>query len=889
MDNERPPIDPRLDDTPQRAEELFHSWLVSVANGPGSAPDEERFEALCREHPDDADELRRLQHDWLVLQRTRSRIAILERVTTPALREWVERWMRTQTFRERYAPVRALGEGGQAQVNEVLDRTLARPVAVKTLRLPSSEAAARAVQEAQLARFLAEAQITAQLDHPGIVAVHELSIDEFGQPYFTMTRVRGEDLRQVLTRCRAGDARWPVVRVLSVLLSVCEIVRFAHARGVVHRDLKPANVMVGAFGEVFVMDWGLAHVSGAERADASLISDAPHSHGANERIHTLRRASGAEDALATSTHEHLGTVFYMAPESALNGAADPTPAVDVYALGAILYELLAGAPPYGESSAVRTQLQVLDDVRRGPPAPLSERARQAPPELVSIAQRALARDPRERYPSMDAFAQDLRSFLEGRVVRTHEVGAWAELRKWVARNRRLAAALALVLVSVLAGLAAVARVEARAREELDLQADLYRLPYLEREAARLWPETPERIAALEAWMASAERLAGRAPLHERELEELRVERASDRVQHQALSEMLAALESFAHPAHGLIADVRRRLEWARNVERITLSEPREDWDAASERVARRDGPYGGARLVRTLGLIPLGPDPASGLEEFAFARSGVVPLRDSTTGVLSLGEQSAIVFVLAPGGEFLMGAQAGDASAPGHDPLARPEEGPVRTERVGSFWIAKHELTRGQWARLGGAPVGASAETLEGGAAESHPIEGVSWSACVELLARFQLALPTEAQWEYAARGGTSGGYLGHESARALAGAVNLADSTVIAAKLGWPQAAGMEWLADGFIRHAPVGSFAPNRFGLHDVLGNVWEWCADEKSSGEAAPVGDAAACVARGGGFINNAAFARTTIRDTGRSRSFDSAYHGVRPVLVSAPTDR
>jgi serine/threonine protein kinase/formylglycine-generating enzyme required for sulfatase activity len=895
MDSEQPEGDPQASPQSLRAEELFRDWLVDEAQGRAPGRGDESFDELCRANSEVELELRELHRDWLVLHRTRSRIAILDRVTTPSLRNWVERWMRAQDFRERYEVRNALGEGGQAQVKEAMDRTLGRSVAVKTLRTTGIEAASRALQESQLARFLAEAQITAQLDHPGVVAVHELSLDERGQPYFTMTHVRGEELREVIARCNARDPRWPQVRVLSILLRVCETVRFAHARGVVHRDLKPANIMVGAFGEVFVMDWGLAHVRAAPSTSTEPTngeSDTRATGSASERIQTLRRAGPEDDVLATAASENLGTVYYMAPEVAQHGAVDPSPTVDVYALGAILYELLTGAPPYRREETGRTRLQVLEDVRRGPPAPFSREVQQQAPELVSIAQRALARDPRERYESMEAFATDLRNFLEGRVVRAHEVGAWAELRKWLGRNRKLAAALGLAFVCVVAGLVAVAQVEKRAREELDLQADLYRLPYLEREATRLWPEHPSRIPALEAWLASAERLAQRLALHERALEELRT-RASEQLQHETLRETVAGLRVFSDAEHGLLAEVRRRLEWARNVERLTLLEPASAWARAEAAVARVDGPYRSARLVRTLGLVPLGADPQSRLEEFAFARSGAVPARDSATGELKLDEASAIVFVLLPGGEFRMGAQASDADAPGFDPLARPEEGPVHEVRLASFWIAKHELTRGQWARLGGGRSAAATES-EGGAPDRHPVEGVSWNGCVELLAHFGLALPTEAQWEYAARGATEGGYLGHDSARGLAGYVNLADSTVVAARLGWPQAAGMEWLTDGFVRHAPVGSFAANRFGLHDVLGNVWEWCVDEPGAYTAGVqpgnglriASDALTRVARGGGFLNNAAFARTTIRDTGRSRTFDSPYHGARPVFAAAP---
>jgi formylglycine-generating enzyme required for sulfatase activity len=273
-----------------------------------------------------------------------------------------------------------------------------------------------------------------------------------------------------------------------------------------------------------------------------------------------------------------------------------------------------------------------------------------------------------------------------------------------------------------------------------------------------------------------------------------------------------------------------------------------------------------------------------------------VPLRGAD-GALAFADDSALVFVLVPGGEFLMGAQSTDPGAPGYDALARPPEAPPHRVSLAPFLVAKHELTQGQWRRLCGESPSFLAREVESGAPDRHPVEGVSWQECVDVLVRFDLALPTEAQWEYAARAGTLGPFLGGGDARSLEGQVNLADSTVLRAGLGWPQARGMDWLDDGFVRHAPVGRFEPNAFGLHDVLGNVWEWCLDEPGP-YTAPCHPASGLrvaedehnrVARGGGFVNDAAFARTTIRDMDRSRNFDSSYHGLRPVAALQGYDR
>ena len=884
-------------DSAERAEELFGEFLAersaaACSTNPGPVADRRAFEALAAEHPEVASELHSLFEDALELARLRGRIAASEGVRDERLIALLDQLASTRDFFERFELEGEIGAGGQGRVVEALERSLGRRVAIKRLRPELTEELGLGARDHFVARFLAEAQITAQLDHPGVCAVHELAVDEQGQPYFTMSRVRGDELSEVFRRSHAGHDEWPRVRCLTLLLRVCETLSFAHSRGVVHRDLKPSNVMVGSFGEVFVMDWGLARVA----ADSSPAAASPV-----PVVQTVRDRAGADSLLATQPSGNLGTLYYMAPEAARDGAVGATAAVDVYALGAMLYELVSGRPPYWTDDAGATAEQVLAQIQAKPPAKLGVRVPDAPVELVAICDRAMARLPAERYADMTALADDLRAYLEERVVRAHATGAWAELRKWFVRNRRLAVALGLVLLTTIAGLVAVAAVQSEARKALDLEADLYRLPYLEEEAERLWPELPERIPAYEAWIAQAERLAGRLGRHEGELRRLRATALSsssdevtfaeptDQLRHETLAATVERLATFARP-EGLLDQVRGRLSWARSVEERTLRAPRFAWDTALAALAKVGGPYDGLDLTPRLGLVPLGPDPASGFQEFAFPRSGVVPRR-AADGALRIDEASALVFVLVPGGTFSMGAQSADPAAPGYDRFARPEEGPVHDVSLDPFWIAKHELTQGQWARLGGGRPSFITTEAEGGRPDRHPVEGVSWSDCIRLLARFELTLPTEAQWEYAARAGTTGPFLGGGAALELDGAVNLADRTVIDAGLGWPQAVGMDWLDDGFIRHAPVGSFGPNAFGLHDVLGNVWEWCLDppgayseevEAGTGLRIVDTDPPERIARGGGFINNAAFARTAIRDLGRSRDFDSSYHGVRPVL-------
>jgi serine/threonine protein kinase len=269
---------------------------------------------------------------------------------------------------ERYALEEPVGSGGMGTVYRAYDRALDRHVALKVLRpdLADPDAAARLDREAR---------ILARLEHPGIVPVHDAGTLADGRVFYVMKLVRGERLEQFARGATLTE-------LLRTFLRVCETVGFAHARGVVHRDLKPSNLMVGAFGEVLVLDWGIARV----------LRDGP---GGEPRPRNERGADGAggparEDA-DTAPGTVLGTPGFMAPEQAQGWSHLVDARTDVYALGAIL-RALVGEP--GGDRAV--------------PAP-----------LVSIWTRALAPEPADRYPSADALAADLTRFLDGEPVLAH--------------------------------------------------------------------------------------------------------------------------------------------------------------------------------------------------------------------------------------------------------------------------------------------------------------------------------------------------------------------------------------------------------------------------------------------------------------------------------------
>jgi tRNA A-37 threonylcarbamoyl transferase component Bud32/tetratricopeptide (TPR) repeat protein len=347
----------------------------------------------------------------------------------------------------RYRDHGEVAQGGMGEIRDVWDPDLRRRIAMKRLHgnTPGSASADRQM----LARFLEEAQVTSQLEHPGIVPVHELGIDDSGRVYFTMAMVRGQTFLEVVEAVRAGSEDWPLARALGVLQRVGDAVAFAHSRGVIHRDLKPGNIMVGRFGEVYVMDWGLARVEGREHGtdeDRSVADRAVSS------VRTDGGDDGAGAMLRTMVGEVVGTASYMAPEQARGERDAIGPWTDVYALGAVLRHLLVGAPPFAERDPSTSSRAILDALADGPPPPLLELAPDLPPELVAICDKAMARERGDRYASVERFGADLRAFLELRVVRAYERGALAELRKWVLRNRGLAAAAALAVLGLGAGL-----------------------------------------------------------------------------------------------------------------------------------------------------------------------------------------------------------------------------------------------------------------------------------------------------------------------------------------------------------------------------------------------------------------------------------------------------
>ncbi|MHC4451252.1 MAG: WD40 repeat domain-containing serine/threonine protein kinase [Planctomycetota bacterium] len=368
----------------------------------------------------------------------------------------------------RYEMGPEVARGGMGAILEIRDPDLRRTLAMKVLlggSGPVREPGGSVAPE-HLSRFLEEAQITAQLAHPGVVPVHELGMDADGRVYFTMNLVHGKTLSEIVALARTRQEGWTNTRALQVIQRVCETIAFAHDKGVIHRDLKPDNVMVGRFGETYVMDWGLAKVIG--EGDSDGLRSAEADSVMSKAVESVRGDPGEFDSpLMTMDGAIVGTPAYMSPEQANGEIAEVDRRSDVYSIGALLYELLAGHPPHVNPDEPSTPVAVLLAVRAGPPTPILEVNRDAPQELVAVCEKAMARQPDDRYPSAADLAGDIQAFVEGRVVRAHRTGALIELRKWVGRNRGFAAAIAVAVVALIGGLAVsiVLTAEARRREE----------------------------------------------------------------------------------------------------------------------------------------------------------------------------------------------------------------------------------------------------------------------------------------------------------------------------------------------------------------------------------------------------------------------------------------
>ena len=354
---------------------------------------------------------------------------------------------------DRYEQGQSIKKGGMGEVLFAHDRHIQRDVALKVL-LPE---VADAPDNSR--RFVQEALVLGQLEHPNIVPIYDLGTDPHGRTFYAMKYVRGTTLKEVLDGVKKGDtrlvARYPLAQLLIIFQKICDAVAYAHSRRTIHRDLKPANIMIGEYGEVLVMDWGLAKILSAPDTEAT------------RPPHAEETATGA-DPDATRHGTVMGTPNFMAPEQAEGRTREMDERTDLYALGAILYTLLTLRPPIVGTSEedLMTRLKagripsptVYNDSKqaaalagaREPVVLLHCPGRKVPEALAAVAMRALARRPIDRYQTVAELQRDLAAWQTGRATTAEQAGPIKLLQLAFRRHAVTATATALVLLLAIA-------------------------------------------------------------------------------------------------------------------------------------------------------------------------------------------------------------------------------------------------------------------------------------------------------------------------------------------------------------------------------------------------------------------------------------------------------
>ncbi len=748
-----------------------------------------------------------------------------------------------------YRIERELGRGGQGVVYLARDDRLRRSVALKVVpRSPLTDDMAP--------RFRREAEVAAGFDHPSLCTLFDVGHDD-SAAWIAFRYVEGETLAQ-----RVGKSKepLPIADVLRIGEQAARALHVAHEAGVVHRDVKPQNLMITPQGDVVVLDFGVAQRS-------------------------------AEGEMLTLSGQAVGTPAYIAPEALTTGSSKIGRSVDIWGLGVTLYEAATGTRPF---DAPTREALIQSILLNDPPDPRS-RNPEIPRDLAVVILTAIAKESDRRYRTAGDLAEDLRRVREHEPILARPVTVAVRISRFCRRKPALAAALLALALVLIVGFATTAMLLVKTKRTLSekeiLLADFTQLS--EQKVARdlleaeksLWPAAPERQTDFSRWIGESREVVSHRSRYLSALSRFETAgptTASEATRNLWMREQLTQLVADLQKLEGRIPAVESRSEFARTLRQRTIEAQADLWArvhdavASDARFSTKDGKP--LEIVPQLGLVPLGEDPESRLQEFAVLETGTPPQRDPATHRLVMTAESAVVLVLVPGGPFRVGAIAPTSDHPlgskRVDPNVEPYEGPLVDLVLDPFFISKYEMTQAQWVRHAESNPSnyrTGSKFFHGESDALHPVDSMDWPTADRVCRELLLMLPTEAQWERAARAGTDTIWWTGDERASLRGACNLAD-TYAKEHDGHPNWGYDLELDDGFTVHAPIGRFRPNAFGLFDVIGNVAEWCRDTwEDWAEFEPKGpeglsenptNAAHCL-RGGAFSSGPLDGRMTKR--------------------------
>lgn len=683
-----------------------------------------------------------------------------------------------------YRIVRKIAAGGFGVVYHALQTVpVRRDVALKVMK--------RGMDSEQfLARFQAERQTLAMMDHANIAKIFDAGTAETGQPFFAMELVRGVPINEYCDRKKLS-----IQQRIALFIDVCKAIQHAHHKGVIHRDIKPSNILVQDIDGVakpVVIDFGVA------KAFQRSMSDAP---------------------VITHMMQVIGTPAYMSPEQAGLAGIDVDSRADVYSLGMVLYELICGCVAI-DNAALRVCTpqnigQVLDDYQIKRPsarfhrseADVEKRAsvRQATPaelmrkltsELDWIVLKCLEKDRNNRYETANGLAQELTRYLNHEPVSAHRPSFLYSFSKFATRYRGQVIAAGLVLSTLMIGLVFSLYMywtaERRASEVL-LLSDLTQLVQLkERYDGLTQVQFNARASEMDKWLEDTKEPIARYDDHKRALERLEsagslnsdgnVTFVDQRLQWQYdnQKQLLNTLNEFVAPV-GMVASVEKLRSAC-----PTMDQMNQAWEAFGKYCQQACPRY---TILRREGLYPLGMNPQTDLWEFVDLTTGIGP-SDLDLQKIENSPNAAITYVFLLGGEFGMGSPETEEG--------RKQDEPFHEVEVSPFFIAKYEITQAQWGRL----MESTPKTEFKG--PQKPI-GVTWFAAKDFCDRIGAVLPTEAQWEFACRGGTNGPFSSSQSVE----------------EIGW-----FDFNSKKILQ--PIGLKLANPYGLFDMHGNAMEWVAD-------------------------------------------------------------